>query len=65
MTKTTTAEYDANGNVSREYNTNNNQISYTYTNILYNLDAGLIYLTHNTNFIKTSTFSGYLNMVLN
>src|SRR6478672_573532 len=31
LVKTTIAEYDANGNVSREYNTNNNQISYTYT----------------------------------
>jgi len=61
LVKTTIAEYDANGNVSREYNTNNNQISYTYTDLLFNLNAGLIYFGNNKNFIKTSTYSGYLN----
>jgi hypothetical protein len=65
LSKTTTAEYDGNGNVAREYNTNNTQISYVYTNFPYTLNVGLIYSTTNKNLIKTSTYTGAINTVLN
>jgi YD repeat-containing protein len=63
LTNTTTAEY-ANGNVTREYNTNNNQIQYEYTNDLFTLNVGLIYNTRNKNLIKTATYSGFYNKVV-
>ncbi|GEO08151.1 hypothetical protein [Segetibacter aerophilus] len=64
LTNTTTAEYDANGNVTREYSTYGNQIAYQYTNLPYNLNIGLNYFSRNKNLIQTSTYSGSRNLVL-
>jgi hypothetical protein len=64
LTKTTLADYDANGNVTREYNTNGNQIAYEYSNLPYNLNIGLNYFSRNTNLYITSTYSGARNVVL-
>lgn len=65
LTKTDTAEYDGNGNISREYTTNNVQISYEYTQFPYTLNVGLIYVTTNKYLLKTSTYTGIINTVLN
>lgn len=65
LTNTTTAEYDANGNVTKERNAYNNQISYQYTSLPYNLNIGLNFFSRNKNLVQTSTYSGSRNMVLN
>ncbi|HSU49814.1 MAG TPA: hypothetical protein VLJ41_04475 [Segetibacter sp.] len=64
LTRTTTAEYIG-GNVAREYSSNNNQIQYEYTTDLFSLNVGLIYNTRNKNLIKTATYSGFYNKVVN
>jgi YD repeat-containing protein len=65
LTSTTSYQYDANRNITKE-TTGSSQISYEYyPNFVNTLNLGDVYFSRNSNLTKTTTYSGSFSQTLN